>query len=245
MHRQLPELGADPGAPFPPVEQALRNPDGLLAWGGDLSPQRLLNAYRHGCFPWYGAREPILWWSPDPRMVLPSDSFHVARSLARFLRRSDWSVTINTAFSLVIDHCANIQRPYQHGTWILPDMAQAYCRLHRRGHAHSVEVWTADSELAGGVYGVGIGRMFFAESMFSSYSNGSKVALLALCRHLHRQGMPLIDCQTESAHLVRLGARSLDRAGFLACSRRLCADSAGPDVWLPTAQPLPVRSLLR
>lgn len=242
MH--LVELAVDPQAPFPPVEHALREPDGLLAWGGDLSPPRLANAYRHGCFPWFEPGQPILWWSPDPRLVLASDGFHVARSLARFLRRSDWSVTVNTAFNEVIGHCATIARPGQRGTWIVPAMIRAYQRLHQQGHAHSVEVWSTQRELVGGVYGVGIGRMFFGESMFSRRSNGSKIALLALCRHLHRHRMPLIDCQMETAHLVSLGAVTQDRPRFLACSRQLCAAPCHPGTWLPTPEPVPVSTLL-
>lgn len=241
---QLVELDEDPAAPFPPVEQALAEPDGLLAWGGDLSPQRLVNAYRHGCFPWFEPGQPILWWSPDPRMVLASDGFHIARSLARFLRRSDWSVTVNTAFAQVIGHCATIRRAGQRGTWIVPAMVRAYQRLHQLGHAHSVEVWSQQQELVGGIYGVGIGRMFFGESMFSRRSNGSKVALLALCRHLHRHGMPLIDCQMETAHLVSLGAVIQDRQRFLARSRQLSADDGGSATWLASPAPLPVQSLL-
>ncbi|MCK9488422.1 MAG: leucyl/phenylalanyl-tRNA--protein transferase [Xanthomonadales bacterium] len=241
---QLVELDDDPAAPFPPVQRALREPDGLLAWGGDLSPQRLVNAYRHGCFPWFEPGQPILWWSPDPRLLLASERFHVSRSFARFLRRSDWTVTINTAFARVIDQCANIARDGQRGTWIVPAMCQAYTRLHQLGHAHSVEVWSAQAELVGGIYGVGIGRMFFGESMFSRRSNGSKVALIALCRHLHRHGMPLIDCQMETDHLLSLGAVVQDRAGFLARSRQLSAADVDGEPWLPSCTPVPVQALL-
>ncbi|MFB9068864.1 leucyl/phenylalanyl-tRNA--protein transferase [Pseudofulvimonas gallinarii] len=229
MH--LTELDDDPASPFPPVERALREPDGLLAWGGDLSVPRLLNAYRHGCFPWFSEGQPLLWWAPDPRMVLPSDGFHVSRSLRRFLRRSDWTLRADCRFDAVISHCADTPRRGQDGTWILPSMATAYRRMHARGHAHSVEVYDRDDCLVGGIYGIAIGRMFFGESMFSLSDNGSKVALLGLCRFLHRNAMPMLDCQMHTAHLESLGARTLPRERFIRESRALCALPGPPGSW--------------
>src|SRR5690606_3747754 len=188
MSMRLPELGRDPASAFPPVETALREPDGLLAWGGGLEPERLLAAYRHGCFPWFDDGQPILWWSPDPRLILRTDRFHVSRSFARALRASDWSISADTRFGEVIRACAHMPRDGQHGTWITPAMIDAYEALHAAGHAHSVEVAAPDGRLVGGIYGVAIGRMFFGESMFSTATGGSKIALLALCRHLQREG---------------------------------------------------------
>jgi len=185
----------DPDAPFPPAEAALREPNGLLAVGGDLSPRRLLRAYRSGAFPWYGEGQPILWWSPDPRAVLLPERVRVSRSLRRTLRRGLFRVTVDRAFDAVIEACATVPRPGQDGTWITPEMAAAYRRLHRLGHAHSVEAWTRDGELAGGLYGVAIGRVFFGESMFSRRSDASKVALVTLCRALEAWGYGLVDAR--------------------------------------------------
>ena len=231
MPIRLPELLRDPDTPFPPVESALREPDGLLAWGGDLSPQRLLAAYRHGCFPWYDRGQPIMWWSPDPRMVLSTDGFHLSRSLHRFLRHSDWGIGIDQQFDAVIGACAQTPRPGQRGTWIIPEMIAAYRHMHALGHAHSVAVFAADGELVGGIYGIGVGRMFFGESMFSGRSNGSKIALLALCRHLHTHGCPMIDCQMDTPHLRSLGAGLQPREHFIASSRQLCAQPAPESLW--------------
>lgn len=231
MPLRLPELGTDPQSPFPPIETALRDPDGLLAWGGGLEPERLLIAYRHGCFPWFEAGQPILWWSPDPRLVLRPDRFHVSRSFSRALRRSDWTVTADTRFGEVIRHCALMRRRGQHGTWILPTMIDAYERLHHLGHAHCFEVIDCDGRLVGGIYGVAIGRMFFGESMVSLESNGSKVALLALCRYLAANGFPMIDCQMETAHLASLGATTLRRDAFLEESRQACSTTLVAGSW--------------
>lgn len=217
------ELDDRADAPFPAVERALREPDGLLAWGGDLSPTRLLNAYRHGCFPWYSQGQPVLWWSPDPRMVLHSDAFHLSRSLRRFLRRCGWTLRADTRFAEVIGYCAGIPRRDQDGTWILPPMMAAYTRLHELGHAHCVEVDDAEGRLVGGIYGVSVGRMFFGESMFSLADNGSKVALLGLCRFMQAHAMPMLDCQMHTDHLHSLGALSVPRAQFITTSRALCA----------------------
>jgi leucyl/phenylalanyl-tRNA---protein transferase len=210
---------------FPPVEDALREPDGLLAAGGDLSTERLLAAYRRGIFPWYSRGQPILWWSPDPRTVFETDRMHVPRRLARFLRACNWRLTADTAFETVIRACA-APRAQQRGTWLDPDMRKAYQRLHALGHAHSVEAWDGDA-LVGGIYGVAIGRMFFGESMFSAADNGSKVALLALARALRDWGCPLLDAQVASPHLFTLGATEIGRGEF---SARVAALTAQPGV---------------
>lgn len=220
MQRRPVLLSADPQAPFPPVEHALREPDGLLAIGGDLSPARLLNAYRHGIFPWYSDGQPILWWSPDPRTIFRTDAVHLSTRFRRSLRRSTWQVRADSAFDAVVAACAQAPRAGQHGTWIDAEMRTAYGQLHRLGHAHSVEVFDGD-RLAGGIYGVAIGQMFFGESMFSAQSGGSKVALAALARRLREWGWPLIDAQMESDHLSSLGAESLPRDEFLQKITRL------------------------
>ncbi|MEP7042010.1 MAG: leucyl/phenylalanyl-tRNA--protein transferase [Dokdonella sp.] len=206
----------DPALPneFPPVDRALRDPDGLLAAGGDLSPERLLAAYRRGIFPWFSDGQPILWWSPAARTVFDTGAMHVPRRLARWLRGCDWSLRADTAFAEVVRACA-APRAHQPSTWITDDMLAAYRRLHALGHAHSVEAWH-DGRLVGGIYGVAIGRMFFGESMFSAMTNGSKVALLALCRALRQWDFPLLDAQIASDHLFTLGALELPRATFCA-----------------------------
>lgn len=206
-------------APFPPVESALRSPNGLLAAGGDLSAPRLLEAYRHGIFPWFNPGEPALWWSPDPRMVLIPGEFKISRSLAKVLRNAAYEVRCDTAFEQVMRNCA-APRGEQGGTWINEDMIAAYCVLHEMGYAHSVETWI-DGHLAGGLYGVSIGRMFYGESMFSHASNASKIALAHLAGQLKRwqadhptKGM--IDCQMNTSHLASLGAREIPRSEFIA-----------------------------
>lgn len=211
----IPRLGIDPGAPFPPAHHALAEPAGLLAFGGDLSPRRLLNAYRAGIFPWYSAGQPILWWSPDPRLVFRTDRVHLSRRFRRALRASGWVVRADTAFEQVLGACATLPRPGQDGTWITAEMARAYAVLHRLGHAHSVEVY-AGERLVGGIYGIAIGRMFFGESMFSAESGGSKVALAALAARLRTWGWPLVDAQVENPHLRSLGAERVPRDEFLA-----------------------------
>ena len=200
-------------APFPPAAQALRSPSGLLAAGGDLSAPRLLEAYRHGIFPWFSAGEPILWWSPDPRMVLIPGEFRISRSLARVLRNMSYEVRCDTAFERVMRSCAAPRG--EHGTWIHESMIAAYCALHEIGYAHSVEVWIG-GRLAGGLYGVAIGRMFYGESMFSHASNASKNALAHLARQLERWQFEMIDCQMNTAHLASLGAREIPRSEFIA-----------------------------
>jgi len=239
---RLPALDANPEAPFPPTASALREPDGLLAMGGDLSPARLLNAYRHGIFPWYSNGQPILWWSPDPRMVFRTDSVRLSSRYRRDLRGSDWLIRADTAFTDVIGACARTPRPGQRGTWITRDMQAAYVELHRLGHAHSVEVFDG-ARLVGGIYGVAIGRMFFGESMFSVESGGSKVALAALAHRLHEWAWPLIDAQVENEHLLSLGAESWPRAQFLAQVAALTARSEPPGSWSARFGVLPAHLL--
>jgi leucyl/phenylalanyl-tRNA--protein transferase len=199
-------------AAFPPIARALDDPNGLLAAGGDLSPARLLSAYRQGIFPWYSEGQPILWWSPDPRMVLYCDELKVSRSLGRTVNARRFEIRVDTAFDQVIEACA-LPRIGHRGTWIMPEMVEAYVRLHRLGYAHSVEAWHGEA-LVGGLYGLAIGRMFFGESMFTRESDASKVALVHLVAMLKRRHMPLIDCQQHTAHLARLGARPIRRRAF-------------------------------
>lgn len=196
---------------FPPVEHA--EPDGLLAIGGDLSPERLLAAYSAGIFPWYSAGEPILWWSPDPRFVLFPDELRISRSMRQFLKKGSVRATFDAAFAEVIVACGSRPRPGQDGTWLTPEMRTAYNRLHALGFAHSVETWAGES-LVGGLYGVSLGRTFFGESMFSAIPNASKAALIVLVYFLRERGFDLIDCQVETNHLGSLGARSIPRREF-------------------------------
>ncbi len=243
MSIRLPLLAADPHAPFPPVEMALREPDGLLAMGGDLSPPRLLNAYARGIFPWYSEGQPLLWWSPDPRMVFRTEAVRLSSRFRRELRRSGWTARADTAFDAVIAACARTPRPGQAGTWITDDMLQAYGTLHRLGHAHSVEVHDRAGSLVGGIYGVAVGRMFFGESMFSAVSGGSKAALAALAHRLREWDWPLIDAQVESPHLLTLGAESWPRARFLSGIAPLCADPRPAGPWSARFGELPARIL--
>ena len=207
----IPWLAADED--FPPVARALREPNGLLAAGADLSVTRLVQAYRRGIFPWYSDDQPILWWSPDPRMVLYPAELRISRSLGKRLRQRNYTVTADTAFAEVIRACAQ-PRADGAGTWITPEMAGAYEALHRSGHAHSVETWVA-GELAGGLYGVALGRAFFGESMFTRRPDASKIALTHLVRQIQRWGYGIIDCQMTTAHLARFGARAVPRSEFL------------------------------
>lgn len=207
----IPWLGPD--TPFPPLAAALDEPNGLLAASRDMSPQRLLDAYRRGIFPWYSGGTPVLWWSPDPRMVLLLDEFRVTRSLRKRLRQRAIEIRADTAFRAVIEACAMALRPGQSGTWITPEIVRAYTKLHELGYAHSVEAWR-DGELVGGLYGVAIGRMFFGESMFALETDASKVALVHLVAILRERGFPMIDCQQETEHLASFGARPIPRAQF-------------------------------
>ena len=215
---------------FPALEKALAEPNGLLAAGGDLSPQRLLAAYRRGIFPWYSRGEPILWWSPDPRMVLVPAELKISRSLAKTLRNASYEVRLDTAFSVVIRTCAGKPRNGQAGTWITREMQAAYCELHRLGHAHSVETWI-DGKLAGGLYGIAIGRAFYGESMFADERDASKIALAHLCAYLKQRGFGIIDCQMETVHLASLGARPIPRRDFAARLEELCARDDAPGHW--------------
>lgn len=244
MRRVLPILlDADSRAPFPDPESALREPDGLLAVGGDLSPERLLNAYASGVFPWYSDGQPLLWWSPDPRTVFPTDEVRLSSRFRRSLRTSDWTVVADRAFDEVMRLCADSPRPGQRGTWITGAMRQAYSTLHALGHAHSIEVLDGDGHLAGGLYGVAVGRMFFGESMFSARSGGSKVALAALARVLRGWGWPLLDAQVENAHLMSLGAQSWPRTRFLGEVRRLVALPGHAGSWREAFGSQPARAL--
>lgn len=232
---------------FPPVETALREPNGLLAMGGDLSPARLLDAYRHGIFPWFNPGEPILWWSPDPRMVLVPAEVRVTRSLAKRIRNAGFEVRVDTAFAEVMCACAAPRPPGgrvsggvppagaapregESGTWISPQMVAAYSRLFEAGYAHSVETWH-DGRLVGGLYGVAIGRMFYGESMFSREPDASKVALVRLAQQLQQWEFGLIDCQMETTHLASLGARTMPRAAFIARLAELVNLPHRPGPW--------------
>ena len=207
-------------APFPPVHEALDDPNGLLAFGGDLSPQRLFSAYSQGIFPWFSEDEPLLWWSPDPRAIINLDDFCVSKSLKKLVRQRKYTVTLNHAFDRVIDTCSAIPRVTQSGsgvsneTWITDDMKAAYSQLHGLGIAHSVEVWE-NEELVGGLYGVGIGKVYCGESMFHKKSNASKLAMVALVEHMRSQQMAFIDCQLPTDHLASLGARTVSRNDFI------------------------------
>ncbi|OSM06888.1 leucyl/phenylalanyl-tRNA--protein transferase [Magnetofaba australis] len=218
---------------FPPAH--LAEESGLLAVGGDLTPERLLAAYRGGIFPWYSEGDPILWWSLDPRLILIPDELHVARSLAKAMRRGDFTIRFDTAFDAVVHQCGETRR-HAEGTWITPEMASAYGELHRLGHAHSVEAWQTDADsgqetLVGGVYGVAIGGAFYGESMFHSVDNASKVAFAALAAHLRDRGFSLIDCQMTTPHMLRFGAREVPRAEFLRLLERATARHIPPGLW--------------
>ncbi|SDB01748.1 leucyl/phenylalanyl-tRNA--protein transferase [Desulfonatronum thiosulfatophilum] len=197
---------------FPPVENA--EPDGLLAVGGDLTPERLFHAYSLGIFPWYAPGSPILWWSPDPRLVLFPEELHISSSLRKFLRRNAFQVSFDKAFKYVITRCATVPRPNGPGTWLVPEMRCAYIKLHEVGVAHSVEVWEG-GELVGGIYGVALGRIFFGESMFHTRANASKVALIHLVQRLRRWDFQVLDCQQTTQHMLRFGAREIPRTQFM------------------------------
>jgi leucyl/phenylalanyl-tRNA--protein transferase len=235
----IPLLLPDEPTAFPDVRRALRHPNGLLAVGGDLSPQRLLSAYRRGIFPWFSG-EPILWWSPDPRTVLFPGGIRISRSLGKRLRRRQFATTMDRAGGAVIRACAaprkqsdreqELASDTANGTWILPEMIDAYENLHHLGIVHSVEVWEGPA-LVGGLYGVAIGRAFFGESMFSRATDASKVALVHLCQELNQRGFGLIDCQMRTEHLLSLGAEELPRAEFVAWLDRCCAEPGDPGTW--------------
>jgi leucyl/phenylalanyl-tRNA--protein transferase len=222
--------------PFPPLTSALKHPNGLLAAGADLSPARLLAAYGQGIFPWYSDGEPILWWSPDPRMVLIPSELKVSRSLAKTLRNRHYEIRFDSAFAAVMRGCASRGADHaapnagETSTWITDDMRAAYQRLHELGYAHSVETWI-EGELAGGLYGVAIGRMFYGESMFTRVRDASKLAMVHLVRRLERQGYGMIDCQMHTRHLASLGARAIARSNFSLRLRELVDYAATPMKW--------------
>lgn len=217
------------GDPFPPVEKAAAEPNGLLAAGGDLSVSRLVDAYGRGIFPWFNEGQPILWWSPDPRMVLFPAELKISRSLTKTLRHSRFEIRADTAFREVILNCG-MPRREQHGTWITAPMVEAYCEMHRAGIAHSVETWI-DEELVGGLYGVALGHAFFGESMFTRVTDASKVALVTLVRQLELWGFGLVDCQMNTAHLASFGAREIPRADFTRRLRELIHYPTIPAPW--------------
>ncbi len=208
----IPILATDPESDFPSVEQALDNPNGLLAAGGDLSPTRLLHAYRHGIFPWYSENQPILWWSPAPRCVIYPRQVHLSRRLKRHYNQGRFTVTADQVFDQVIKQCALPRRDGDR-TWITAQMQAAYVRLFELGTAHSVEVWQ-DSQLAGGIYGIALGAVFFGESMFGLVTDASKIALVALCRQLQQWDFTLLDCQISNPHLISMGAQDVPRKVF-------------------------------
>jgi leucyl/phenylalanyl-tRNA---protein transferase len=201
-----------PETPFPPLGTALTHPNGLLAAGGDLSPQRLIEAYRCGIFPWFNEGDPILWWSPDPRMVLFPPELKISRSLRKTLKKANYTIRADSAFNQVVQACA-APRKERPGTWIHDEMIAAYTALHEMGLAHSIETWM-EGELVGGLYGVAQGKMFFGESMFSRTTDASKVAFVHLVRYLERRGFKMIDCQMKTAHLASFGAREISRKEF-------------------------------
>ena len=222
----------DPAYPqqhFPALTQALDEPNGLLALGGCLSSQRLLNAYRHGVFPWFNPGEPILWWSPDPRLVLFPEQLLISRSLHKTLRKNPFEIRFDSAFEQVITACA-APRTYSSGTWITDEMQQAYLDLHRSGVAHSCEAWH-ENELVGGLYGLTIGKVFFGESMFHRKTDASKVAFVHLVRHLQSWGYELIDCQVSSEHLLSLGAEEIPRNRFAELLDQLCEQTVSGSAW--------------
>ncbi|MEZ9200650.1 leucyl/phenylalanyl-tRNA--protein transferase [Shewanella sp. 10N.286.54.B9] len=221
---------------FPPPEQALSDPNGLLAVGGDLQPERLLNAYYNGIFPWFNQDDPILWWSPDPRAVFSPGNLRVSRSLVKYLKKQSWTFSINKQFTAVIQGCA-APRAKQAETWISDDIQQAYLSLHQQGHAHSIEVWEDDT-LIGGLYGLAIGQVFCGESMFHLRTNASKAAMIVLQQHLLRCGFKLIDAQVENPHLDSLGAKSIKRKDFLTLLKHLRDGNVNPDSWLTTEVPI-------
>jgi leucyl/phenylalanyl-tRNA--protein transferase len=231
----------DPADSFPDpatVSVALGHPDGLVAIGGDLSSERLLAAYTRGIFPWFNEDQPVLWWSPEPRAVIYPEEFHLSRRFKKELRGGRWEYSLNQCFAKVIEGCA--ENRGEHGTWIVPAMREAFLKLHNEGYAHSVESWR-DGEFAGGLYGLRLGRAFFAESMFTLHTGGSKVALAALMRIAAKNHMELVDCQLESAHLETLGMRAIPRAKYLAALPELTAATTAQPGW--KIQPRPAAAL--
>lgn len=224
----IPWLEGD--SPFPPLEQALEDPNGLLAAGAELSAPRLLEAYRQGIFPWFSDGQPVLWWSPDPRMVLFPEEFRLSRSLAKTLRRGQFQVKLDSAFHQVIAACGHTPRAGQNGTWITDEIRGAYGELHELGYAHSVETWM-DGKLVGGLYGVALGRMFYGESMFAHRTDASKIAFAHLVRYLQQEGFGMIDCQMKTGHLASLGAREIPRQQFITRLQQLASLPIPPGPW--------------
>ena len=204
----------DTDTPFPPIACALKEPNGLIAIGGELSSQRLLDAYKHGIFPWFSEGEPVLWWSPDPRMVLFPDDLKISKSLSKRLKKQDYQVKFNQHFRQVMEACASVNRDNQLGTWITPEMIDAYCELHAQGHAYCAETWI-DNQLVGGLYGVVINRMFYGESMFHYVTDASKIAFVHMVNYLKQGHVGMIDCQMNTAHLASLGAKEISRDAFM------------------------------
>ncbi len=224
-------LTVDSNESFPELDQALKEPDGLLAIGGDLSPTRLLNAYKHGIFPWYTEGEPILWWSPDPRCVLFPEKLKISRSLKKTLKKKTFEIRMDSAFEEVMLACAE-PRPGQAGTWITPDVFQAYTRMHDLGYAHSIECWQHE-QLVGGLYGMAIGQVFFGESMFSKVTDASKIALVYLCEFLQAHNFKLIDSQVHTRHLQSMGAEMMPRKQFARLVTQYTAINDLPGKWSP------------
>jgi len=228
----LPHLSDDPSTPFPPTSEALERPNGLLAWGGGVEPERLLAAYRLGIFPWYTENEPVLWWSPAPRCVIFPADVHFSRRTRRRYRSGNFTLTADTAFDEVIGACAT-PRKADSGTWITAELRHAFSRLHQMGFAHSVEVWS-NRTLVGGIYGLALGRVFFGESMFSRETDTSKIALVSLCRQLEAWGFELLDCQVSNPHLLSMGAVLLSRDEFEDCLRSSEDSPVSPGPWTAT-----------
>lgn len=227
MQKQLTALSNN--ITFPNPETALDDPDGLLAIGGDLLPERLINAYQHAIFPWFSEGEPILWWSPAERAIIDPQEVHISKSMAKFMRQTSLTISINKAFANVVDACSQ-PRQTQSETWISPDIKQAYQRLHQLGYAHSIEVWS-ETELVGGLYGVSIGSVFCGESMFHHKTNASKLAFIALCKHFGKNGGQLIDCQMMTPHLESLGVKANIRSHFLTQLAKHKENKLNENVW--------------
>jgi leucyl/phenylalanyl-tRNA---protein transferase len=215
---------------FPPAE--LARPDGLLCVGGDLSPERLVLAYENGIFPWFSENDPLLWWSPDPRLLLFPDQIHISRSLGKTIKKKLFTIRVDTAFEQTILLCSSLRKKEKNGTWLVDDMIAAYITLHKKGVAHSIETWR-DDKLVGGLYGISLGKSFFGESMFSLENNASKIALVALATHLKNHGFHLIDCQVSSDHLIQMGARQISRQSFLKMIKTSVKQAPKMDPWYP------------
>jgi len=227
---------------FPSVDNALTEPNGLLAVGGDLSPQRLISAYSQGIFPWFSDNDPLMWWSPNPRAIIKLSDLRINRTLRKALKKSPYTITLNTAFEEVIEHCADAPFRRDAGTWVLPEMQAAYIQLHQLGYAHSIEVWQTNNDspeqtpvLIGGLYGVAINGFFSGESMFYTQANASKFALVALTKLLHTIDVKFIDCQLLNPFLADMGAVEMSRTDFIKCKQAAINKEVADDFWLPRA----------